>query len=127
MVFKPIRLIRERTRLEELAKERGFDSTASMLHDMYDAQQMSLTEICENLVTPMWSLRKAFAAAGIEARTKGGRNNVKFEITPELIDEVSRDGVSYVSMRLGVDYLTLANRLRTWAEEQEKIKNEPQD
>lgn len=109
-----IRMTRERKRLEEVANTRGYESADKMLHDMYVVQRIPVHKIAEQLFTPMWTLRKRFDELGIKIRTRGGPNNVKVDITPELLGEISRDGIPAVSERLGIDMSTLYARLKDY-------------
>lgn len=100
--------------MDKLAKERGYETTAKMLHEMYVVQHMSLESITETLVLPHWTARRILVQLGIQIRSKGGPNNVLIEVTPELIEEVSRDGVTAAARTLGVHPLSLHTRLREW-------------
>lgn len=88
-----------------------------MIADLYDTQRMSIEKIAKSLFTPIWTLRKRFDELGINVKTRGGRNNVKFEVTKELYNEACRDGVLAVADRVGVDPATVELRLRKWFKE----------
>lgn len=93
-----------------------------MLHDMYSVQQIPIERIARTLYTPIYSLRKRFDEIGLSVRTRGGRHNVKIEMTPELYAEACRDGTRCVALRLGVDEMTLRWRIRSYYEELQKEK-----
>lgn len=103
-----------------LAQNTGYENRAQMLYQMYVIDRVPIERIAHILVTPMWSLRKQFDEFQIEVRTRGGRNNVKVEVTEELVAEASRDGVPTVAARIGVDPVTLGLRLKRWHEERKK-------
>lgn len=109
---RDIRMDRERKRLEDLAEQRGFKSAGEMLQHMYEVEQVPIQKIADTLVTPIWTLRKRFDELGIQVRTRGGRNYVKVDITPELLQELARDGVPAVAERLGVEPEALYIRLK---------------
>lgn len=112
-----VRLFRERDRLDKIARERGYENSNAMIADLYDTQRMSIEKIAKSLFTPIWTLRKRFDELGINVKTRGGRNNVKFEVTKELYNEACRDGVLAVADRVGVDPATVELRLRKWFKE----------
>lgn len=114
-----IRIKRERERLDELAASLGFENTDKMLYELYVVQRTPLKELQAKLFTPMYTLRRRLEEICVPMRSRGGRNNVKSEITPELIDEVSRDGVTAVAMRLGIDGPALGARLKKWFEKEQ--------
>jgi hypothetical protein len=105
---------RERKRLEEVARSRGYESTEKMLYDLYTVQQMPLKELAKNLFTPMWTLRKRLDEVGIQMRSRGGPNNRPWMITREVVEEVSREGVVSVARRLGVNEQQFRKRLKDW-------------
>lgn len=108
------RLMRERQRLHAFAVEQGFDSTAAMLYELYITQDVPVEEISRRLLTPMWTLRKLFDEYQIPVGPRGGRNNVKLEMTPELIQEVMRDGVPAVAERTGIEAAHLYVKMNDW-------------
>lgn len=116
MYSRVLRMNRYRLRIDKLAREKGFESTEKMLYEMYEVQHLPLKKIGEILVIPMWSLRKRFDELGITVRSKGGRNYIKTIITPELIEEVCRDGVGATADKLGIDQISLNAKLREWYE-----------
>lgn len=106
--------VRERRRLEKLAQERGYVSCATMLYDLYIVKQIPIERIAHDLYTPMFTFRKVFDECGIAIRTRGGRHNVKVEMTKELYDEVCREGVETVAARLGMDGFALRLRIAAY-------------
>lgn len=107
-----IQLAREQKRLERVARDLGYESSGAMYYEMYVVQRIPLHEISQRLYTPLWSLRKRFDELGITVNKRGGANNVKFELTDELMAEVNRDGISAVCDRLGVNFVSLYLRVR---------------
>lgn len=118
--FHLIRLTRERVKLERLAREQGLDGIAGLLYDMYVVKGMSIEKIAKTLVTPIWSLRKMFDEFEIPVNLRGGPNAQKFDVTQELIEEVSKIGVSATAARLGLEPTTLYWRLRKYYQENHK-------
>lgn len=120
---------RERKRLDSVAQERGFENAAAMLHDMYVVQHIPIQKIADTLFTPIWTLRKRFDDVGITVKGRGGRNNVKYEITEELYQEVLRDGIEIVCSRLGVESVPFRQRLQKWylqREERRRVEQSEQ-
>ena len=111
---RTVRMYREQKRLEKVAEERGYDSIESMLYDMYAVQRIPLKRLRELLYTPMWSLRRRLGEI-CKMRSRGGRNNVKVEMTEELYNEVIADGVPTVADRIGVDQVSLQLRMMQYA------------
>lgn len=117
MYSRVLRVNRYKLRMDRLAREKGYETAAKMLYEMYEVQHMSLEDIRETLLIPHWTLRKILTEElGITIHPKGGRNNVLIEITPELIEEVSRDGITATARGLGVHPVALRIRLQDWYE-----------
>lgn len=106
--------------LERIAAEQGFESSAAMLYELYVVRRMSLNELSDLLLLSVWDLRAKIAAEGITLRSRGGKNNVKLEITEEFVREVSKHGIPAVAARLGLDYCTVRSALVRWAEKHKK-------
>lgn len=90
-----------------------------MLQDMYSIQEISIHDLARMLYIPMKTLRSRMLLLGITMRPRGGKHPevVKSEITPGLVDEVTRDGVPAVAERLGIDPVALQVKLKKWFED----------
>ena len=111
MPLRPIYVARRHKHLEQCALQLEQSSVQEMLYELYVVRDLSLHEIATQLSVSPWSVRRYLLAAGITLRRPGGRNNIKVELTQELLDEVSRDGITAVAMRLGVDRTNFAAKL----------------
>jgi len=107
-----IRIDREKARLAKVATELGYENTQHMLHELYVVQNVSIAKISARLFTPYRTLYRTMLALGIKIKSRGGRNNVRTEITAELLAEIARDGVAAVAERLGVEPSTFSARLK---------------
>lgn len=100
------------TALEQLAQERGYSSYYELLYDMYVMKGMSLHAVGESLHIYDRRVRKHLLRFGIAIRGKGGPNNVKVELTEDLLREINVNGISVVADRMGVSYQSLLDRLK---------------
>lgn len=100
--------------LETVAKLAGFPDYKSLLQQRYQVECVSLQDLAENLHISQPRLKKHLEKYGIPLRKRGGANNVKIVLTAELIQEIARDGIPAVSMRLGVESSVLYARIRRW-------------
>jgi hypothetical protein len=107
-----MRLVKERVRLENLAQQQGYDSFEAMVRDLYEVQHISIEKLAAQFFTPVRKFRQRMLEMGIELRPRGGKNNQKMILTPATVQEVLRDGISAVAARLGVDTLTLSERMK---------------
>lgn len=98
--------------LEEIAHKRGYDSVPQLLHELYIVAGMSISEVAEDLHVGYKNCKQYLKKAGIQLRPQGGANYQKVTWTQELRDEVLRDGVTAVALRLGVDRNTVAWHMR---------------
>jgi hypothetical protein len=99
--------------LDHLAVDAGFESYKSLLYELYVVRHLSLDDVGQCCHIHYRRVRKHLEQFGITVRSRGGRNNVKYELTPELLHEIMRDGVPTVAMRLGVESGMLYERLKT--------------
>ena len=97
--------------LETLATSAGFASYKDMLHELYVVQHLSMVEVAARCHLHCRRVRKHLMRFGIAIRPKG-RRETTIEITPELIIEVTHDGIPAAASRLGVDSATLYNALQ---------------
>lgn len=116
--YRSLRILKERSRLERVAHERGFESYEKLLYELYIVQGYSIEQLQARLFTPHHSLKLKLRELGLITRGKGGPNNRKFVLTDELIAEASRIGVWELSLRLGVDPVQVASRLKEWFNKQ---------
>lgn len=103
---------RTRIRLDEVLRLSPYDSVEHMLRDLYEVQRWSIPKLMQHLGLAEVTVKSLLRHFGIKTRTRGGANNVKVVLTEELIAEISRDGVTAVALRLGVDYTTLQTKLK---------------
>lgn len=101
-----------RVDLEDIAHKRGYETIHHMLHELYVVAGMSINEVAEDLHISYKTAKAHIKAAGIQLRPQGGVNYQKITWTPELRDEVLRDGVTAVALRLGVTSNTVAYHMR---------------
>jgi transposase len=98
--------------LAALATQRGYDSIEHMLHDMYVTKVMSIEEVAEDLHVAYRTAKRWLKMYNIKLRPRGGAQNVKITFTDAMLEEVKRDGVTAVALRLGVDRTTVLYHLR---------------
>lgn len=97
--------------LEKLARDTGYEDYKSMLVELYAVQRLSLAELAARCGISTERLKRHLARYGLTLRGRGGANNVKVVITPELRREVLLDGVPAVAKRLGVSPLVLYTKM----------------
>lgn len=107
-----------RKKLNDAAVSQGYENAYTMLYELYVVDRVSLYKLADKLVVPVLQLRTHLKDLGIRMRPRGGPNNKIIEITPEIIEEVSRHGIKAVSARLGAQDATFRQRLREWARKQ---------
>lgn len=100
------------TDFERVASDRGHDSVQHLFYDLYIRQGLSIDAVAEELHIGPQTTKRWLKKLGIQLRPRGGAQNVKITFTPELVEEITRDGVTAVSLRLGVDRTTLLHHLR---------------
>jgi hypothetical protein len=97
--------------LEALATSLGYETWQALLHELYVVQGMGIAELSARTGVPDLRIQRHVRKLGY-VRKRGGSNNEKVVITPELIAECMRDGVNTVAQRLGIDGPAFASRLR---------------
>lgn len=100
--------------LENVARRAGYAEYKDLLVDWYVVQRLALLDIAERLHVTQQRVRKHLVRFGITIRGKGGANNVKVVLTQALLEEVAKDGIPAVAMRLGVAQPVLYARIRAW-------------
>lgn len=98
--------------LDDVARASGFENYKAMLQELYVVQRTALVDLAKQLHITEGRVRKHLHRYGIPLRARGGPNNVKIVMTPELYREVCRDGVPAVAERLGVESGVLYARLK---------------
>lgn len=99
--------------LESVARNAGYEDFKSLLHDYYVVQRVGLTTLAERLHIAVPRLKRHLKRFGIEVHGRGGANNTKIVVTPELVREVTRDGIPAVARRLGISITALLRQLNT--------------
>lgn len=127
-LLRSILLDRERKRLDDLAVERGLENADIMFYEMYVVKEIPIQKIAELLFTPIYTLRKRFDEIGIAVKTRGGRHpeTVLVEPTATLAHEVSVDGATLVSKKLGVTRIAVLYALSKWVkhEREENLRED---
>lgn len=100
------------TDFDRVAADRGHESVEHLFRDLYVRQDMSIEEVAEELHIGPKTAKRWLKKLGIQLRPRGGAQNVKIAFTEELVQEIIRDGVTAVALRLGVDRTTLIWHLR---------------
>lgn len=95
-----------------IAQRLGHASEEMLWHELYDVQKLSITTLATRLGISRNTIRQALARRHIQVRGRGGPNNLVLALTPEVIEEVRRDGVLAVAKRMELNYTTLYKRLR---------------
>lgn len=103
--------------LDALARQAGFADYPTMLHELYVIKRLSLMEVGERCHISYKRVKRHLKRFNIPVHKRGGPNNVKVTLTPELLQEIMRDGVVSVAQRLGVDQIALQMKLKKLSEE----------
>ena len=98
--------------LERLAQETGYPDYRTLLYELYVVQRIGLYELAARCHMHYRRVRKHLIRFGIQVRGRGGANNVKIVLTPQLLREVMKDGIPAVADRLGVHSSVLRARLK---------------
>lgn len=116
--FHHLTHLREKNRLDALAREQGWENAETMVKDLYEVKRWSLKRLTIMLQLPtQYLLQQWMKNWGIEIKGRGGRNNLKFDLTPQLVEEVTRDGITAVADRLGISRTRLYTRLQEYLKE----------
>lgn len=87
----------------------------------------SESDLAERMRVSAWTLRKILRYYRLAALVKnhGGRRYLRFELTPEVFDEICRDGVPSVARRLNVSPSAVYRRLKQLTESDiERLRTE---
>ena len=96
-----------------LVKSLGYNNETHMWADLYIEKELSIAQISRKLDVSKNIIRSCLTRASIPIRSRGGPNNSKVVLTPELIDEIKLNGIKATATRLKMDYTTLYKRLRS--------------
>ena len=95
-----------------LAASLGYPDSRAMWTDLYVRRKLSIAQIAEKLDIGRNTVRDELTLNCVEKRSRGGRNNVKFELTDEVLQEVQERGIAVVAKRLGVTHDAVYKRVR---------------
>lgn len=100
--------------LEINARRDGYADYASMLHELYDVERLSLPALAKRCHVSYARAKKHLKRFNIAIHSRGGRHEsrVKVVLTPELLQEITENGVGSTAKRLGIDPNLLHVRLR---------------
>lgn len=96
--------------LERLAVQAGYDSYRSMLFDLYITKRMGVEAISKRLFITTYRVRKHLKRFDIPKKQQLWRQEIP--LSPELEQEILRDGVPAVAARLGTSAEILHRKLR---------------
>lgn len=105
-------LKRSLTELDQFAKQQGFEDYSKMLYEFYTVQGLSLVEISSRCHVHWKRTKKHLFRFKIPLRGRGGANNVKVLMTPELLHEIKVNGVPATADRLGVTEHAIRSQLK---------------
>ena len=92
-------------KLVERAQAAGFTSVEACLHTLYVERRLKLEEVCRVLGISFRTMRGLLGTYDIPVKPLGGVRRI--EITPELFEEICRDGIPAVAARRGVNHTAL--------------------
>jgi transposase len=96
---------------EPIAAKLGYADETAMWQDLYVTRRLSVSKLTEMFDVSRNTIRYALDRAGVTIRPSGGPNNMKIEITAEVIEAVRLHGIRETAKALGVTYSTLYKRL----------------
>lgn len=95
------------TQWEMLARNLGHADETAMWKTLYVDRRISLQQLANQFASTPHSIRIRLQACQIPLRSRGGKNNLKVELTKELEAEIKEKGVLQTAKRLGVAPQTL--------------------
>lgn len=98
--------------LDRFARKQGFQDYPAMLYEFYTVRGLSLIDIGERCHVHWKRTKKHLIRFKIPLRSRGGANNVKVVMTPELLHEIKVNGVPATADRLGVTEHAIRRQLK---------------
>lgn len=95
---------------ELMAHQLDYACAGDMWKDLYQTKALSTAAIARKFGVSQNTVRAELAAAGIPFRSRGGPNNTKISMTPELAEEIREKGMATVAKELKLKYGTLYKR-----------------
>jgi len=96
---------------ESLARSLHYNTEQEMWTNLYLNKNLSIANLSARFACAPHTIRMRLKKAGVTMRPRGGENNIKYEVTPELEAEIDRDGVAAVAERLHVTVQALYRRV----------------
>ena len=99
--------------LEKMARAAGYVDYRDLLQSLYTVQELTLYELSRRCMISIPRLQGHMRRFNIPQRPKGRTRPPKVVFTPELLQEIARDGVPAVSRRLGVGSAALYLQMKS--------------
>ena len=95
---------------ETISATLTYGCAADVWKDLYVTRKLSTGAISRKFGVSQNTVRAELTAAGITFRSRGGPNNIKISMTPELAQTIKERGMATVAKELGLKYGTLYKR-----------------
>ena len=95
---------------ERVALTLGYVDAHAMWKDLYLTKKLSTAAISRKLGVSQNTIRAVLVEANIPFRSRGGANNTKVSITPEIAEAITKRGLATVAKELKIKYGTLYKR-----------------
>jgi hypothetical protein len=96
---------------EAEAKNRGYLGEKEMWEDLYTKKGNSLNQLVKMFDRSINNIRSRIDSFQIPKRSRGGANNTKYELSPELINDIVTMGVRQAALKHGIKPQTLYQRV----------------
>jgi len=96
---------------DPIIKSLGYADEDSMWEDLYVKKELSIGQLAKKLNVSRNTVRASLERANVSMRGRGGPNNLKFDLTDEVIADIRENGIAAVARKLEVSYGTLYKRL----------------
>lgn len=95
---------------EAISATLSYGCAAEMWKDLYVARKLSTGAISRKFGVSQNTIRAELTTAHIAFRSRGGPNNMKISMTPDLAQKIKERGMATVAKELGLKYGTLYKR-----------------